>query len=131
MCTVVLPTGVNPAAVNKYINNIGSWYQEILNFQALMAVSGAWVCNVEPMIHFSSSTLCLHSVPYFVGTTLSATESYQKVLNLSDPPTTRYCCKRGKGGSTFHRMEYTGRRVGDGCLRECCRLREDPVAKVL
>lgn len=64
------------------------------------------------MIHFSSSVLHLHSALYCVGTTLSATESYQKALNLSDPPTTRYWGKRGKGGSTFHRMEYTGRRVG-------------------
>ena len=41
MCAVLVPPGVNPIAVNKCINNTGLYYQEILNFHTLMAVSGA------------------------------------------------------------------------------------------
>jgi hypothetical protein len=36
-----------------------------------------------------------------------------------------------RGDQRFRGWHIQEEGLGDGCLRECCRLREDPVAKVL
>lgn len=69
------------------------------------------------------------SLPGF--TTLSATESYQKTLNLSDPPTTTYYVTEERVDQHFTGWRIQEKGLGNGCLRECCLLRENPVAKVL